>query len=503
MIVSAYDTKYSYKYVPTLRLFSEDNSRIRVVVGPVGSGKSVGMVIEIVKRAMEQAPGPDGVRRIKAAVVRNTYPELKKTTIPTFKEWVKEGIHGDYKVADKIFLINRLQAPDGSPVEAEVHFIALDDFKDVRHLLSLEATMVWFNELREIAKSIFDMTDARIGRYPPMKDGGPTWFGIIGDTNPPDEDHWLYKMLETESRLYPADHEKAGQIRLAKFRQASGLNVHPEGRFGIPVPGVHAENLPNLVPGYYQDLAIGKDQDWIKVFIRAEYGYVKDGKPVYGNWNTPTHVSPGPIEVIKNYPLILAWDFGYDFVACLMGQQLANGRVNIKHEFIREGMGARRFAREVIKPFLFANYLGMEIIGTGDLYGNTKMPSDETTCFQELIEAGLPAEPAETNAWQPRFSSVDSLLTKQVSVGGNMVPAFHVDPECKMLIRGFEGEYKYKRILDIRHERYQDKPFKNEYSHLHDSLQYFCMFLEGGLKRYRRRQIASPTQKPLPAGAWT
>ena len=30
----------------------------------------------------------------------------------------------------------------------------------------------------------------RVGRYPSMRDGGATWYGVIADTNAPEEDHW-------------------------------------------------------------------------------------------------------------------------------------------------------------------------------------------------------------------------------------------------------------------------------------------------------------------------
>ena len=30
----------------------------------------------------------------------------------------------------------------------------------------------------------------RVGRYPSMRDGGPSWTGVIADTNAPEEDHW-------------------------------------------------------------------------------------------------------------------------------------------------------------------------------------------------------------------------------------------------------------------------------------------------------------------------
>ena len=60
----------------------------------------------------------------------------------------------------------------------------------MKKLLSLELTGIWVNEAREIPKSIIDACTMRVGRYPSMKDGGPTWYGVICDTNAPEEDHW-------------------------------------------------------------------------------------------------------------------------------------------------------------------------------------------------------------------------------------------------------------------------------------------------------------------------
>ena len=31
---------------------------------------------------------------------------------------------------------------------------------------------------------------SRAGRYPAIKDGGPTWHGVIADMNIADQDHW-------------------------------------------------------------------------------------------------------------------------------------------------------------------------------------------------------------------------------------------------------------------------------------------------------------------------
>ena len=70
-------------------------------------------------------------------------------------------------------------------VECEIMFRALDDSDDVANLNSLELTFAWFNECRDINPDIVDAMSKRIGRFPSAKDGGPSWFGMWGDTNPP------------------------------------------------------------------------------------------------------------------------------------------------------------------------------------------------------------------------------------------------------------------------------------------------------------------------------
>ena len=51
---------------------------------------------------------------------------------------------------------------------------------------------------------------------------------------------------------------------------------------------------------------------------------------------------------------------------------------------------------------------------------------------------------------------------------------FLIDPRCRTLIKGFEGGYQYKR-MQVSGERFDDKPEKNHFSHIHDALQYLMM----------------------------
>jgi len=178
----------SLNYKPdgqVLKEFLKNDTFFRGIRGPVGSGKSVACCIEIIKRAISQKPNPEGIRKTRWAVIRNTNPQLKTTTIKTWLDWFPEEDWGGFTWS--VPYTHKLKKGD---IDCEVIFLALDRPEDVKKLLSLELTGVWINEAREIPKSIVDACSMRVGRFPSMRDGGPTWYGVVCDTNPPDTDHW-------------------------------------------------------------------------------------------------------------------------------------------------------------------------------------------------------------------------------------------------------------------------------------------------------------------------
>ena len=163
----------------------KDESFFRGIRGPVGSGKSVGCCVELFRRALEQKKNDDGVRKSRWAVIRNTNPQLRTTTIKTWLDWFPESDWGNFKWS--VPYTHHIRVND---LDLEVIFLALDRPEDVKKLLSLELTGIWINEAREIPKSIVDACTMRVGRYPSMREGGASWSGVICDTNAPEEDHW-------------------------------------------------------------------------------------------------------------------------------------------------------------------------------------------------------------------------------------------------------------------------------------------------------------------------
>ena len=170
------------------KAFIMDDSFFRGIMGPFGSGKSTVCIMEILRRAALQQPGKDGIRRSRWAVIRNTYPELRTTTIKSWHQWVSPELG---RWVDEGPPVSPHQMGD---MDIKVLFVALDGPQDISKLLSMELklTGAWVNEAREVPKPVIDGLTGRRGRYPSMAMGGTGWSGIIADTNPPDSDHWWY-----------------------------------------------------------------------------------------------------------------------------------------------------------------------------------------------------------------------------------------------------------------------------------------------------------------------
>lgn len=476
-----------YNAEPTLAAFHADDSFIRGVRGPVGSGKSVGMCMEIISRAARQRPNSLGQRKSRWAIIRNTYGELKTTTIKTWQEWVSDDCCPIvYDSPIRGTLIQKLQ--DGTTMILEVLFVALDQPKDVKKLLSLELTGAWINEAREVPKAILDGLTMRVGRYPSKADGGASWRGIIMDTNPPDDDHWWYRAAEEET---PATWKFFAQPPALLYKENYGY-----------IPNPKAENIANHEFGYdyYFQQIPGKSAEWIKGYVLGQYSNIQEGKPVFPEYNDDLHCSKLDLQPYKNLPIILGFDFGLT-PACIFGQVSPRGRLIVFDELVSESMGIRQFLRDCVKPHIEQHYSDFleHIIVVGDPAGNQRAQSDESTCLDEIRSAGFKdVEPASTNSFIARREAVAGYLTR-LSDGE---PCFLLSPKAKICRRGFLGGYRFQRVQVSGEERFKDVPEKNQFSHPHDGLQYLALRAAQGIEtiQQRARQEAKNFHIPMAGG---
>jgi hypothetical protein len=307
-------------YTPpkTVGAFMVDNEHlVRTMVGPVGSGKSMGCIMELLKRSCAQAPY-NGVRYTRWALIRNTLQQLRQTVLSDVQQYLGPITH--YYVTDSTVQI-RVRLPDGTSVHADWILLPLDTKEDVRRLLSMQLTGAWINELREVPIEVIDGLLGRLGRYPSKAMGGPTWFGLVADTNPWDTDSTYHDAFV----LNP-------NPKWALYHQPSGI-------------GPDAENVENLPPGYYENLMGGQSVDWQQVHVESMWGSSNAGQAVFRkSFHAPTHVRDMQLVVNPHMPIMIGLDFGRTPCA-VIGQIDTMGRAIIMKEVVTEGMGLIQMLR--------------------------------------------------------------------------------------------------------------------------------------------------------------
>ena len=456
-----------YTPSPTILRFMQDDSKMRVLCGCVGSGKSVGSSFEVIRRASQQEPNASGVRKTRAAVVRETARQLQDTTIKTFLDWFPPGVCGTYMRTTKTYFFKV------GDVECEVMFRALDDSDDVANLNSLELSFAWFNECRDIHPDIIDAMSKRIGRFPSAKDGGPTWYGMWGDTNPPTMDTWWYYQME---KLSPVDGVSTNDNGWAVFKQPSGRSQE-------------AENIDNLPEGYYDTQ--GRSEDYIRVYIDGEYGLSLSGMPVYKYFKPDYHMARQKLRHINNgiRPIVIGMDLGLT-PAAVIGQLDPRGRALVYAECVSFDMGVQRFVRTMLKPLLFERFAGAPVLVVVDPAGIQRAQTDERSAVDIIKAEGMRVMPARTNSVSARVNAVDEFLMRQV----DGEPAFLLDPGCTQLKAAMMGGYRYKPKGDGDID-------KNKASHVAEALQYLCLHIasaSAGALVTAKREI-----RPVAAMGWT
>ncbi|MDE1829570.1 MAG: hypothetical protein KGI25_04540 [Thaumarchaeota archaeon] len=458
MIIHAHEQDKIYVPTPTGALAHGNDEFVRVIMGPYGSGKSTWAISEIVKRACGVPVWNNGRRRSRWGIVRNTSGELATTTLATWLSWFDEL--GDIRKRQKPMLTYEHTFNDGKGiVELELLFIALDRPEDVRKIKSLELTGCYINELSEVPKAALAHMKGRVNRYPSKafcKE--PYWSGIIADTNPPEDDHWIYK-----------DFEETKTDNHVLFKQPPGLLKNKDGKW---VRNPDADNANHLPHNYYENLASGQSLEFIKVFCLGEYGAVGFDKRVYPEFNPDLH-AVDKLEAVQGEGLILGWDFGLT-PACVVLQLTARGQLLCLKEYVSDGMGIRTFAENVVIPGLRKDFPYCQVhMSVADPAGNARdQIHEEMSCIGELNTLGLNTHAARTNDLDPRLGAVRYFLNRMV----DGKPAFLLDKkQCPTLFKGFVKKYVYARIAVAGEERFKDKPTKNMASHPMDALGYGCL----------------------------
>jgi hypothetical protein len=474
---------------PTLADFMLDESRVRAVRGPIGSGKSTAMAMELFRRSVMQEPGKDGIRRTQHAVVRNTGNQLRTTCLATIQQIFGPLARWKPSTMEVIF--------EFDDVYSNWILLPLDTPQNIQRLLSLELTLAWVSEFREIRPSIIKDLYSRTGRFPSKINGGPNFYGLIMETNSFSEDSEWYEQLEIDL-----------PDNWSYFIQPPGYTIvededDPEAEPEMVITGENAENLPDT---YYSDQVAsngGHESNWVRQYLRNQIAPSVAGEAVFReNFDYDFHVAPRGLTPVPTIPLCIGLDTGRN-PAAVITQPDARGRKLVLGEAFGKNMGMEVFVATILKPMLATErYRGLPVYAVIDPAGVAKGEIGEESVLMALKRMGIVAVTATTNRIAPRLRAVDSEL--QTALGGKSAIVFDAD-HAPTLVLSMQSRYRFKRRNDGSLD--ENEPEKlHPYSDLADGLQYACL---GGTERVRAMAIRSlnrptnPTYHEPPTGAWT
>jgi hypothetical protein len=464
------------------------NARVRILAGPVGSGKTTCCLFELLRRACEQAPAEDGIRYTRFAIVRSTLQQLKMTVQKDIESWLRPICN--YKVSESTFYI------EFNDVKSEWILLPLETPEDQRRLLSSQLTGAWMSEAIEMPVELVGPILGRCGRYPSGTTGTVTWRGLIADTNMPVLNSDWHKLMAVETPpLWDVFVQPGGLTD-----EAENLEwlLQTEATLKLPPDDPRRRDAGRV---YYEEMLHGgQSEAWKDRYLHANYGQDPSGTAVFGqSFKQAFHVVD-EVMPIPGIPLIIPQDFGRD--PCSLILQVDHmGRVLVLEEVLAEDIGLELHIQQSLRPKLLQErYLGYKLAIVGDPSGVAKGTIMEESCFDALKRFGFPAFPAPTNEIDARLRAVEAFLMAQRGGG----PAILFDrARCPMLIRGMSGGYRYaKTRAGVR----KPNPDKNEYSHIADCLQYGCLVAHGGMSDYITRRLtprAAPPRPAITAGAWT
>lgn len=470
----------TYKPFPTLHSFHNDaHIMSRFVAGPPGSGKSVGMFMELFAIALRQEPTPEGIRPTRFGVVRSTYGELESTTLESMMHWLPKKFT-KVTMSKPIKVHTRLPLPDGTTADIKFQLIAIASIADLGKLDSAEFTALWLNEVTGLPAEVVAKAGERAGRYPPsnMWDDGKshvTFYGVIGDYNYPPRDHWLVDYLH-ECDVFPENTQL--------YEQPPAILEHIQTGTGIVSYSLNpeAENLSNLDGGakYLKDLAnyqaLNK-QDLINTRLLCRYGRAGgDGKRIVTNFVTARHESTEVLEPLALTNVLISVDTS-GIHPCALFWQYIRGQWQVISGVYGDEMGFEEFVDDIITPMLITDYAGCRELFVCDP-ANARGGISGVSPLQLLLDRGYNAVLAPTNQFKARVDAVEQLLNREGK--GSVI----INTSLNLLVDALDGAYQYKKLRAVGTSvTYSTQADKNKYSHWADSFQYGALHILLGVAK--------------------
>ncbi|OED34482.1 hypothetical protein AB832_07640 [Flavobacteriaceae bacterium (ex Bugula neritina AB1)] len=470
-----------YQDYPIQRAFQDCTAQKRVLIGCLGSGKTITCCMEVMRIIRKQKKNSLGWRTSKGAFIRHTKIALMETAVFEFMRMFSSIAR---LISDKKIIVEI----EDERVYSEISLYCLDKPKDTENLRSLPLTFAWINEGRSIRS--FDLLGQLIGRLNRFPADNNKGYLLI-DSNPCGHTHWLYTQFD---RRQDED--------LQVFLQPGGLTDEAENRAWL------ADTNGGDHRNYYRLRMKSMQQHEIDRDIHGKWSFYHEGKAIYPNFKIEKCVIKSPVNVepnqhkhwvnLSNIPEAIKY-YGMNvhlFIGIDPGVVHSAYSIIFKDNDFRwtvlktkeftdsDVMDIARELRQDIKD------MGLERLGVRNPYkyihiacdpaGSARSQLDKSATFINTLAKYLETDvyrACSTNNVQRRISVINTAMNQNRF----FIHSCSEDQEHNKnenLISALIGGYHREKLNVPGEERYSDEIAKNIASHITESVQY--ALLAGG-----------------------
>lgn len=443
---------------PIADRFLESRAFVQIIIGPVGSAKTVTALRKLRRIGQHQGGKRDanGVlwRKARVGVLRESYPNLEKNTLPS---WFRIHPESDGKFTwkapytHKLRLILGTDPLTGEPNDVcdfEIEFRAIGDQSVEEACRGWEINAVLVDEADLQPASLLAFLSGRVGRFSELDPELVVDPTIILSLNAPYIDNWIYPLAyegEFEEILDQELLQALGGRKLIEvFIQPGGRSPNAENLHNLP--GATKDN-PQGGRGYYiTQAALNKHRpDYVARMIDNKPVPMQHGQPVNPQFDYERHVRP--LDFDPKRMLVIGFDQGLT-AAAVAGQRTAEGHLRSLREavsFLEPGKTLRKIGPtafgQMVKAMLAEHFPDVHpdrirVVGDPAAWQASDNEDDERDWIRAFQKAlGLKPHKAKTNKQALRHEAIWRAMTDH--------DGYAVDPSCKHLIRGHLGGYRY------------------------------------------------------------
>ena len=445
---------------PTQYRFVTTEAHIAMLTGPMGEGKTHAGVAGLIAHAERCG------RDIRTALIRDTFQNIKTSTIPDLKEILGSWV----RFSDGLKKMVIMSTP-----KVECDLFGIDDEASISKLQGPQYACIWLEEPAPIyekanaglPREVFNMALARAARQ------SGTAMRVQITQNPADEEHWTSELIEEPEDYMVTDDGQV--IRKEVFQIPKGENRY-----------LNSISRAATMAAFKDDPA-----KWQR-YVEGKIATVHMGKKVTPGYHAKNHFSKRVLPVFKGEAISL-WD-SWQNPCCIISQYTPKGQLVAHDVCLGEEIGTKELIEEQIDPLLNSlkykdKITSWRIIGDPSM----KQPDQSSvkTITSKVVEARFDAffESGPVR-WPKRKEPLNRCFKRYLNDGE---PAVILSGSATKLHRALKGGWHYK--TDNNGNIIGDKPVKNVHSHPGDAFSYGIAVLMPYDPKERFKQVAKEVKK--------